>query len=499
MTVMRILVTGGTGVIGAGVIPQLLSRRHGVRLLSRHADEDAGRWCGVEALQGDVSDSASLRGSVARCEAVLHIAGIAAESPPEATFEIVNVGGTRNVVEEMRRSTVRRLVFVSSLGTDRGSSEYHQSKREAEEIVRASGLDWTIVRPGNVYGPGDDVISNILKMVRVLPVVPVIDSGDQPFQPIWFEDLGAALAAIVERRDLDGEVMEIAGPDVTSLNNLLQRLSEITGRSPLRLPVPMPLASMVAKLASLAVEMPLDETKLTLLQENNVLTDSAARPLEALRLRATPLDEGLRRLADLLPEQTPDEGVGPMVHKKFWADIAGSPLTPVSLMTMFRERVTELMPIEFASEPGAPTRIEKGATMTGSLPLRGHFQVRAEVVEPARVVLGTVDGHPLAGFVEFTAVEVERGVRFAIDIYTKAANVLDLLAVMTVGEPAQSANWHSVVQHVIDASGGTSDGVHHEARKLDKVESEAVTEQMRTMIRQRQRSESAPSERAPQR
>ena len=76
---MKILVTGGTGVIGAGVVPELLTRGHAVRLLSRHARQDAQQWEGVEPFNGNVADAASLTGSANGCDAVVHIAGIAME------------------------------------------------------------------------------------------------------------------------------------------------------------------------------------------------------------------------------------------------------------------------------------------------------------------------------------------------------------------------------------------------------------------------------------
>ncbi|HYO79029.1 MAG TPA: NAD(P)H-binding protein, partial [Thermoanaerobaculia bacterium] len=202
---MKILVTGGTGVIGEGAIPELIHRGHSVRLLSRHADEDSKQWPGVEAFEGNVADPQSLTNAAEGCDAVLHIAGIVAENPPDVTFQSVNIDGTRNILEEAERAKVRRFVFVSSLGADTGESDYHKSKLAAEQLVRASSLDWTVIRPGNVYGPGDEVISLILKMVRALPAVPVIDGGDQEFQPIWHEDLAKILVTTVERGDLQGQ------------------------------------------------------------------------------------------------------------------------------------------------------------------------------------------------------------------------------------------------------------------------------------------------------
>ena len=174
-TIMRILVTGGTGVIGTETISELLRGGHQVRLLSRHAAEDARQWKGVEARQGDVSDAASLAQSADGCNAVLHIAGIASDDVSE--LERINVTGTSNMLAEARRAGVGRFVYVSSLGAERGASAYHQSKRKAESLVANSALDWTILRPGNVYGPGDEIISLLLRAVRALPVVPVIDEG----------------------------------------------------------------------------------------------------------------------------------------------------------------------------------------------------------------------------------------------------------------------------------------------------------------------------------
>jgi uncharacterized protein YbjT (DUF2867 family) len=477
---MKILVTGGTGVIGEGVIPELIARGHSVRLLSRHAKEDAKQWPDVEPFEGNVADAASLNGAADGCDAVLHIVGIAEEHPPEGTFQKINIDGTRHMLDETKRAQVRRFVFVSSLGADTGQSDYHRSKLAAEKLVQASGLDWTIIRPGNVYGPGDEVISLILKMVRALPAVPVIDSGEQEFQPIWHEDLAKILATAVERRDLGPQVLEAGGPEITTMNDLVRRFAEITGRSPLRVPVPSALA-----------QFGVDENKLTMLQEKNVVRGRSAT--EALGVTATTLDQGLRLLADALQETLPEDGFGALEHKTFTAVIAGSRYNAVSLMSLFRERVNDFMPIEFVAEPGAPDRIDKGATLTGSLPLRGNFQVRVEVAEPTHVVFATIEGHPLAGIVEFTTADLSKGVSFAIDVYARASNFFDWVAVRTVGAPAQNANWRMVVQRVIDASGGTSDGVHEEKEKLSEDDAAAVEKRVRGLVQERKREETAAS------
>ncbi|HEX6083213.1 MAG TPA: NAD(P)H-binding protein [Thermoanaerobaculia bacterium] len=473
---MKILVTGGTGVIGEGVIPELITRGHSVRLLSRHAKDDAKQWPDVEPFEGNVADTSSLHGAADGCDAVVHIAGIVAEDPPKVTFQAVNVEGTRNILDEAKRANVQHFVFVSSLGADVGESPYHQSKKAAEEIVAQSELQWTIVRPGNVYGPGDEVLSLILKMVRTLPAIPVIDGGDQEFQPIWHEDLAKMLAAVVERNDLAKQTLEAAGPEITTMKDVVARFSEITGRSPVNVPVPSALA-----------QFGVDENKLQMLKERNVVRGRSAA--EVLGVNTTPLDKGLRLLADALKEALPEDGFGSLEHKTFFAEIRGARLSAASLMAAFRERVNEFMPIEFVAEPGAPDRIEKGATLTGSLPLRGNFQVRVEVAEPTHVVFATLEGHPLAGIVEFTSSEEHGVLRFAIDTWTRAANIFDWLAVRTVGAPAQDANWRAVVQRIIDASGGTSEGVQQEKEKLSDEEATRAEERIKSLVQTRKRDE----------
>jgi NADH dehydrogenase len=219
---MRLLVTGGTGVIGATAVTELVKQGHEIRVLTRNAQQDARQWpVGVEPWPATISEQNELRGCAEGCDAVIHVAGIMGESPPKLTYETVNVDGTRNIVREAERCKVGRFIFVSSLGAEAGTSPYHRSKRRAEEVVRGFAGGWIILRPGNVYGPGDDVISLLLTMVRTLPVIPVIGGGDDKFQPIWVEDLVAAISESVRRTDLHGRVLELAGEERTSINEIL--------------------------------------------------------------------------------------------------------------------------------------------------------------------------------------------------------------------------------------------------------------------------------------
>jgi uncharacterized protein YbjT (DUF2867 family) len=494
---MKVLVTGGTGVVGDSAVTELLKSGCEVRLLTRNADENARLWPdGVEAWPASISDQSELRGCAEGCDLVLHVAGIMEEAAPKLTYETVNVEGTRNIVREAERCRVGRFIYVSSLGAEAGASPYHRSKRRAEEIVRGFAGGWIILRPGNVYGPGDDVISLLLTMVRTLPVVPVIGSGDDKFQPIWMEDLAAAISESVRRTDLHGRVLELAGEEKTSFNEILDRLAEITGRTPARVPIPPFLATAGITVAGfVGAKVPITESQLTMLSEGNFIKTPGTNALTSVfHIKPTPLDSGLRKLADVQPEQTPDAGVGMLKRKRFWVDLAGSPLTAEELFARFRVRFGELAPflMDLRAEPGTPTVLDKATTITMSLPVRGHVQVRVEKLTPNEAVLVTLAGHPLAGAIRFLSEQVAQNIRFQVQVYDRPANLADWLTMRTVGEGLQSRSWESLLEAITVESAATSASpIQHDEEALDEDKTARVEEWVRDLVMERKREQKA--------
>ena len=461
--------------------------------MSRHAQTDVEEWPHrVEPYPGDVSSEVEVRGAADGCDAVVHLTAIVAESPPEATFEKVNVEGTRNLVRESERAGVRRFVYVSSLGADRGESPYHRSKRDAEEVAKTFRGNWIIVRPGNVYGTGDEQLSLILRMVRTLPAVPVIATGDKPFQPLWSADAGAALAIAAERDDLAGRTLELGGPEQTTFGDVVDRLARITKRDPMRVPVPVPLASFALRAASaLGVDVPVDSGQLTMLSEGNIVTAPEGNALTTVfGIAGTSLDEGLRLLADAQPELLPDEGVGTLTRKQFWADIDGSRLTPEDLFQHFVSHFSECTPwhVDVGAEPGTPRIPELGATLTLALPLRGNVQIRIVELEARRMTVCTVSGHPLAGAVRFLSEARGSLVRFEVQVYDRAANVADWLVMNPIGARLQNATWRETVERVVKESGGRApNGVEQEIAKLDDSQAHEINQWLeRLVVAQRQ-------------
>ena len=476
---MQILVTGGTGVVGASTVSALVERGHHVRLLSRHAERDVQAWPkGVTAIEGDVSDSVSVTGAADGCDVVVHLVAIVDEAPPDATFERVNVGGTRNIVAEAERAGVRKIVYVSSLGCERGESPYHRSKLAGEDIVRAFGGEWIIVRPGAVYGPGDEHLSVLLRMVRTLPAIPIIGDGDQPVQPLWHEDAAAAIAMAVERDDLNGSVYDLAGTELTSQRDLVDRMRRLTNRTSVDIPVPQLLAQFGIKAAgAVGLDLGFNDSQLQMLIEGSALPPGANNALtRVFGITPLPLDEGLRRLADVQPEQLPDDGIGPLTRKRFWADIADSRFDADRLLDYVRLNFSTLAPaiMSASAEPGTPSLIEEGVTLTLDLPLRGHVQVRVAEVDERRFTLMTLEGHPLAGAVRMQTEPVDGEVRFEVQVYDRAASIPDLVIMRTLGDTLQDRAWTQLIENVVKAAGGHATDVRRSSESLSESEAAVV-------------------------
>lgn len=489
---MKVLVTGGTGVVGRATITELLARGHEVRLLSRGAADDVAAWDGpVEAFAADVADGSALRGSADGCSAVIHIVGIIDEDPPDATFERINVGGTANILAEADRAGVTRLVFVSSLGVDRGSSDYHASKRAAEELVRGYRGDWCIARTGAVMGPGDETVSVLLRLVRTLPVVPVIGGGEQQFQPVWHEDVARALVSCIERDDTARRVLNIAGLDVLTYSELLDLFSEGTDRKPIRLPLPSFIARGGTSLAdALGIGTPVSTATLMMLLEGNILMEHESNHIvELLGEEPEPSRARLVQLMDEQPVQTPQDGVGRLQRRRFRVDIDGARCSATELMDDLRRGFDRVVPFEATAEPGTPSSVEEGATLTLELPGRGHVQVRVEEVAPLHFTLATLEGHPLAGLVRFHSDDIDdRRIRFTIDVIERPASRIDQLSMALVGGAAQKRTWIGTAENVVAVAGGSSpDGVMEETWSVGDEEAEPLDQWAEELVRRRER------------
>jgi uncharacterized protein YbjT (DUF2867 family) len=300
---VNVLVTGGTGFVGREIVRELQRAGHRIHLLvrdarSREAGELAAK-CGAQLRSGNVLDAASITDSFGGIDAVIHLVGIISEIGDQ-TFENVHARGTQKLVASAQQAGVRRLVHMSALGTrPNATARYHQSKWAAEEIVRHSGLDWTIFRPSIVYGPGDGFVNLFARISRWSPIVPIVGGGRTKFQPVPVASVAAAFVAALAEPRAVGRTYDLCGRETFTLDEIVDEILAMTNRRRWKFHVPRALAAFQAALLEfvcrnfLGQAPPLNRDQLIMLREDNV---GDGRPAEELfGLPTESFREGIRR------------------------------------------------------------------------------------------------------------------------------------------------------------------------------------------------------------
>jgi NADH dehydrogenase len=180
-------------------------------------------------VRGDVTDPATLPAAVEGVDAVVHLVAIITERGTQ-TFDGVNVGGTRNVLEAMRARGVERIVHLSALGASSDERfPYLRSKWQGEEAVRGSDRSYTILRPSVVHGEGAGFFRPIVWTLRWTPVYPMVAGGKTRFSPMWIDDLARCVAASL-RGEQTGATLDLGGPEVLDFSAIVRLVMETLGK-----------------------------------------------------------------------------------------------------------------------------------------------------------------------------------------------------------------------------------------------------------------------------
>ncbi len=230
---LTVALTGGTGFVGRHVLPKLLAEGHEVRALVR----DQARWDTIDKrvhrIEGDLFDDEAVHELVEGVDAVVHLVGIIMEKPKQGqTFERVHVESTRRLIEATRAAAAHRQsqgrggavkwAHMSALGSRPNAvSMYHRTKWQAEELVRGSGLDYTIFRPSIIHGPDGE----FMQMVRgfwcgffppfIVPYFgagPLGTGGAGRLQPVYVDDVATCFTSALTNPKASGETYPLGGP-----------------------------------------------------------------------------------------------------------------------------------------------------------------------------------------------------------------------------------------------------------------------------------------------
>lgn len=296
-------IAGATGFIGRAIVRELLARGWHVRALARDRAKAASlpHDPRLHAVIGDPSDPTDLDALLAGASACVNAIGIIREAGGN-TFQRAHVETTRRIIDAARRAGVRRFVQVSALGVrDHGPTRYQQSKFAAEQLLRRSGLDWTILRPSLVHGPEGEFMrlakgwaTGSKPPYFFLPYfvgggpasdVPLAPLKRDPasVQPIAVEDVARAVASALERSDAIGEVYNLVGPETLSWPELLAAVRDaVPGGRPDLDPRPIQsehaaMAARVARLAGLGALLPFDDGMAIMGAEDSTACGAKAR------------------------------------------------------------------------------------------------------------------------------------------------------------------------------------------------------------------------------
>ncbi len=290
----NLLVLGATGFVGRSICEKLVERSGGaagrIRVATRRIQRARHLQLlpTVELAQADVHDDASLAQLLRDTDVVINLVAVLHGS--EAEFERVHVRLPERLAAACKKAGVRRVIHVSALdaGTD-APSRYLRSKARGEAVLKAAGLDLTVLRPSVIFGERDRFLNLFASLQSIFPVMP-LGGADARFQPVWVDDVATAVVRCLDDPSTIGLAIECCGPRVYTLRELVESAGRWSG-SP-RPVVALPLA--LAKLQALFLELVPGKT---LMSRDNVdsmrvpnIASGKAPGLDRLGIEPTPLE-----------------------------------------------------------------------------------------------------------------------------------------------------------------------------------------------------------------
>lgn len=273
-----VVVTGASGFVGSHTCRELLSAGFKVRALVHNPAKAAERLAhlAVDVRAGDIRDGEFVRSALDGSNAVVHLAAIAIERG-SSSYESVNGAATRVVIDAALAAGVQRFIHMSQNGSDSSSPyPFLRSKGEAQDMIVASGLKWTVLRPSVIFGPEDEFVNVLARLIRLTPfVLPLPDDGRALFQPIAVGDVARVIVRALQRDTTVGAVCPLGGPAPLTLRQMVERIMVAmrTTRSIVGVPIAI-VRPAVGVLEHVLPNPPVTTSLLDLLSINNTVPDN---------------------------------------------------------------------------------------------------------------------------------------------------------------------------------------------------------------------------------
>jgi len=278
---MKIAITGGTGFVGSHLANRFVEEGHDVVLVARHL-RHTSLPAHITFAASDLTNTETLIAAFSGCDAVAHCAGINREIG-EQTYQRVHIDATKNVVEAARQAGVRKIALMSFLRArpDCGSP-YHESKWAAEEIIRNSGLDYTIVKAGMVYGRGDHMLDHLSHSFHTMPLLATVGFKQKAIRPLAIDDLIDVLYAALVGGRLPNQTIAITGAEELYLSDAARRVAQVLNRKIAIFPAPIWFHYLLAQFFEWTMKVPLvAKAQVRILSEGVTEPAHACDPLPA--------------------------------------------------------------------------------------------------------------------------------------------------------------------------------------------------------------------------
>src|SRR5687767_10568036 len=285
-----VVVTGAAGLVGTHTCHRLVNAGWSVRAIVRDTGKAARRLghLKLEIRTGDVRNVSDMRAALSGAGAIVHLAAIAIEKPGER-YADTNTDATRVLIDSAIAEGVDRFVYMSQNGADaRSPYEFLRSKGVAQDMVQGSSLKWTVLRPSVIFGPEDEFVNVLARLVRLSPLVyPLPGGGKARFQPIAVDDVAQVVAASLAEPDTIGQAYALGGPAQLTMRQMVERV--LVAMDAKRLLVALPTAllrPLIAVAQRILPSPPVTTELLDLLKIDNVVEGNALR--DVFRIMPTP-------------------------------------------------------------------------------------------------------------------------------------------------------------------------------------------------------------------
>ena len=232
----NVLITGATGFIGNHLVQELnkpeLRRKYNVVCFVR-------KPIIYNFILGSLEDKDSLHKATKNIDRVVHLASETRSSDKELNYKI-NTIGTKNLIEACKKNKVKMLIFSGTVNADfKKKGVYGETKRQAENIVKNSGLGYIILKFNMVYGQGDNNLTKTIKLVKKLPIIPIIGDGKKRLQPVYVKDVVYAIIKCLEHKQLNNKIYNIAGPKAITFNKYIDIISNTLNIKKIKMHIPV--------------------------------------------------------------------------------------------------------------------------------------------------------------------------------------------------------------------------------------------------------------------